>query len=92
MYAGGFRLHVGKVLGLVCVYRWLQTAVQAAQAVEAAEQREKAAAEAAQAAAAAGFEAEAQAEKLTGVVKQLQVQVLSSPPCFWGEKGGRADH
>lgn len=50
--------------------------MQAAQAVEAAEQREKAAAETAQAAAAAGFEAEAQAEKLTGVVKQLQVQAF----------------
>lgn len=56
--------------------RWLQTALQAAQAVEAAEQQEKAASEAAQAAAAASFEAEAQAEKLTGVVKQLQVPLL----------------
>jgi len=54
----------------------LQTALQAAQAVEAAEQQEKAASEVAQAAAAAGFEAEAQAEKLTGVVKQLQVPLL----------------
>lgn len=41
--------------------------------MEAAEQQEKAAAEAAQAAAAVSFEAEAQAEKLNGVVKQLQV-------------------
>ena len=44
--------------------------------MEAAEQQEKAASEAAQAAAAASFEAEVQAEKLTGVVKQLQVPLL----------------
>ena len=44
--------------------------------MEAAEQQEKAASEVAQAAAAASFEAEAQAEKLTGVVKQLQVLLL----------------
>ena len=44
--------------------------------MEAAEQQEKAASEVAQVAAAASFEAEAQAEKLTGVVKQLQVPLL----------------
>ena len=53
--------------------RWQQAATEAAQAVEAAEKQEKAAAEAAQAAAAASFAAEAQADKLTGAVKQLQV-------------------
>ncbi len=57
---------------LVCMCRWQQTAAQAGQAVEAAEQQEKAASAAAQAAAAASFAAEAQAEKLTDVVKQLQ--------------------
>ena len=58
-----------------CGYRWQQTAAQAGQAVEAAEQLERAASAAAQAAAAASFAAEAQAEKLTGVVKQLQVRL-----------------
>ena len=53
--------------------RWQQAATEAAQAVEAAEKQEKAAAEAAQAAAVASFAAEAQADKLTGAVKQLQV-------------------
>ena len=51
-----------------------QGAAQAEQAVAAAEQQEKDAAAAAQAAASASFAAEAKAEELTGVVKQLQVR------------------
>ena len=50
-----------------------QAAAEAEQAVAAAEQKEKEAAAAAQAAASASFAAEARAEELTGVVKQLQV-------------------
>ena len=56
-------------------YRLRQTAAEAGQAVAAAEQREKEAAAAAQAAASASFAAEAQADKLTSVVKQLQVNL-----------------
>lgn len=53
--------------------RLQRTAAEAEQAVAAAEQKEKEAAAAAQAAASASFAAEARAEELTGVVKQLQV-------------------
>ena len=59
----------------LCGDRSQQAVVQAEQAVAAAEQVEKEAAAAAQAAAAASFAAEAKAEELTGVVKQLQVQI-----------------
>ena len=57
-----------------CGDRLRQAAAQAEQAVAAAEQREKEAAAAAQGAAAASFAAEAKAEELTSVLKQLQVR------------------
>lgn len=56
--------------------RMQQAVAVAEQAVEAAEQHERASAETAQAAAAASFAAEAQASKLGGLVKQMQVSSL----------------
>lgn len=57
--------------------RMQQAVAVAEQAVEAAEQHERASAETAQAAAAASFAAEAQASKLGGLVKQMQVSSLA---------------
>lgn len=58
-----------------------QAVAVAEQAVEAAEQQERASAESAQAAAAVSFAAEAQASKLAGTVKQMQVG--SGLTCSW---------
>lgn len=55
---------------------------EAEQAVEAAKGQERASAEAAQAAAAASFAAEAQASRLTGLVRQMQVWRLAATALF----------